>query len=246
MLRNLSWRADLASKKTLREVGAVTALMQAAMEVKKESTLKSILSALWNLSAHCSENKADICSVDSSLAFLVSTLIYKSPSKTLAIIENGGGILRNISSHIAVREDYRVVLRQHGCLQILLKHLRSPSLTIVSNACGTLWNLSARCAEDQKTLWEMGAVSMLRNLVHSKHKMISMGSAAALKNLLAAKPPMINFDGSDARSKSNVPSLHVRKQKAMEAMLDQNLAETCDNVESPQGSPTETRKHIPS
>ena len=114
VLRNLSWRADLASKKTLREVGAVTALMQAAMEVKKESTLKSILSALWNLSAHCSENKADICSVDSSLPFLVSTLIYKSPSKTLAIIENGGGILRNISSHIAVREDYRVVLRQHG------------------------------------------------------------------------------------------------------------------------------------
>ncbi len=243
VLRNLSWRADLASKKTLREVGAVTALMQAAMEVKKESTLKSILSALWNLSAHCSENKADICSVDNSLAFLVSTLTYKSPSKTLAIIENGGGILRNVSSHIAVREEYRIVLRQHGCLQILLKHLRSPSLTIVSNACGTLWNLSARCAEDQKTLWEMGAVSMLRNLVHSKHKMISMGSAAALKNLLAAKPPTMNIDGSDARNKSNMPSLHVRKQKAMEAMIDQNLAETCDNVESPQGSPTESRKH---
>ncbi len=29
----------------------------------------------------------------------------------------------------------------------------------------------------------------------------------------------------------------------MEAELDQNLAETCDNVESPQSSPTETRKH---
>ncbi len=245
VLRNLSWRADLASKKTLREVGAVVALMEAAMEVKKESTLKSILSALWNLSAHCSENKADICSVEDSLAFLVSTLMYKSPSKTLAIIENGGGILRNISSHIAVREDYRIVLRQHDCLHILLKHLRSPSLTIVSNACGTLWNLSARCPEDQKTLWEMGAVSMLRNLVHSKHKMISMGSAAALKNLLAAKPPMVNFDGTDTRNKSNMPSLHVRKQKAMEAVIDQNLAETCDNVESPQGSPTENRKHIP-
>ena len=244
VLRNLSWRADLASKKTLREVGAVTALMCASMEVKKESTLKSILSALWNLSAHCSENKADICAVDGSLAFLVSTLTYKSPSKTLAIIENGGGILRNISSHIAVREDYRKILRQHGCLQILLKHLRSPSLTIVSNACGTLWNLSARCPEDQKALWEMGAVSMLRNLVHSKHKMISMGSAAALKNLLAAKPAMVNLD-LDRHTKSNMPSLHVRKQRALEAELDQNLAETCDNVESPQGSPTETRKHIP-
>lgn len=142
VLRNLSWRADLASKKTLREVGGVTTLMKAAMRVKKESTLKSILSALWNLSAHCSENKADLCAVEGAVEFLVSTLTYKSSSKTLAIIENGGGVLRNVSSHIAVREDYRRLLRQHGCLQILLKHLRSPSLTIVSNACGTLWNLS--------------------------------------------------------------------------------------------------------
>ena len=243
VLRNLSWRADLASKKTLREVGSVTALMRAAMEVKKESTLKSILSALWNLSAHCSENKADICSVDGSLAFLVSTLTYKSPSKTLAIIENGGGILRNISSHIAVREDYRQVLRQQQCLQMLLKHLKSPSLTIVSNACGTLWNLSARCQEDQQALWEMGAVSMLRNLVNSKHKMISMGSAAALKNLISARPALANLESD--RYKPNKPGLHVRKQRALEAEIDQNLAETCDNMESPHGSPTEVRKHDP-
>ena len=241
VLRNLSWRADLASKKTLREVGAVSALMKASMEVRKESTLKSILSALWNMSAHCSENKADICAVCGSLAFLVSSLTYKSPSKTLAIIENGGGILRNISSHIAVREDYRQVLRDQDCLQILLKHLRSPSLTIVSNACGTLWNLSARCAQDQKALWEMGAVSMLRNLVHSKHKMISMGSAAALKNLLAAKPAMMTLDGGH-HTKNNMPSLHVRKQRAMEAEIDPNLAETCENVESPTGSPIERKQ----
>ena len=41
----------------------------------------------------------------------------------------------------------------------------------------------------------------------------------------------------------SLPS-QVRKQRAMEAELDQNLAETCDNVESPQSSPTETRKHV--
>ncbi|KAL5020491.1 hypothetical protein ScPMuIL_003383 [Solemya velum] len=240
VLRNLSWRADLASKRTLRDVSAVKTLTLAAMRVKKESTLKSILSALWNLSAHCSENKADICAVDGALEFLVQMLTYKSPSKTLAIIENGGGILRNISSHIAVREDYRNVLRHHGCLQILLKHLRSPSLTIVSNACGTLWNLSARCAEDQQSLWEMGAVSMLRNLVHSKHKMISMGSAAALKNLLAARPAMKN-SGLDRQTNVNKPSLHVRKQRALEAEIDQNLSETCDNMESPRSSPTENK-----
>ncbi|KAJ9593421.1 hypothetical protein L9F63_015047, partial [Diploptera punctata] len=246
VLRNLSWRADGASKQTLREVGAVSGLMQAAMEGKKESTLKSILSALWNLSAHCSINKVDICAVEGALGFLVDMLSYKAPSKTLAIVENAGGILRNISSHIAVREDYRAILREHNCLQVLLQQLKSPSLTIVSNACGTLWNLSARCANDQHALWEMGAVSMLRSLVHSKHKMISMGSSAALKNLLSAKPNN-NFP-LDSTAKGlclpTLPSLYVRKQRALEQELDQSLSETCDNIEpstSPSSSTIERR-----
>lgn len=71
-------------------------------------------------------------------------LRYKSTSNTLAIVENAGGIIRNISCHIAVREDYRQILRDNNCFEILLEQLKSPSLTIVSNACGTLWNLSAR------------------------------------------------------------------------------------------------------
>ncbi|XP_054706506.1 uncharacterized protein LOC129216321 [Uloborus diversus] len=246
VLRNLSWRADTSSKQILREVGVVSTLTKAAMEANKESTLKSILSALWNLSAHCSMNKADICEIDGALEFLVSTLTYKSMSNTLSIIENGGGILRNISSHIAVREDYRAVLRRHKCLQTLLSHLKSPSLTIVSNACGTLWNLSARSAEDQQALWEMGAVGMLRNLVHSKHKMISMGSSAALKNLLAAKPEGMGISLSiptenghhQNGTTSNMPSLLVRKQRALAADIDENLSETCDNIDSPKTSPT--------
>ena len=241
VLRNLSWKADLASKKSLREVGAATTLMKAAMLVKKEATLKSILSALWNLSAHGSENKADICAVENSLMFVVSTLTYKSPSKTMSVVENGGGVLRNVSSHITVREDYRAILRSHGCMHILLKQLRSPSLTIVSNACGTLWNLSARCLEDQQALWDMGAVAMLRNLVHSKHQMISMGSSAALKNLLNASPNLTNLN-TDKKANSNRPSLHVRKQRAMESEIDQSLSETCDNLESPRDSPTDTNR----
>lgn len=75
----------------------------------KESTLKSVLSALWNLSAHCTENKADICAVEGALAFLVSTLTYRSQTNTLAIIESGGGILRNVSSLIATNEEHRHV-----------------------------------------------------------------------------------------------------------------------------------------
>lgn len=241
VLRNLSWRADSSSKQTLREVGAVTGLMRAAMAGRKESTLKSILSALWNLSAHCSTNKVDICAVEGALAFLVDMLIYKAPSKTLSIVENAGGILRNVSSHIAVREDYREIIRERGCLQVLLRQLRSPSLTVVSNACGALWNLSARCPHDQRLLWDLGAVPMLRSLVHSKHKMISMGSSAALKNLLTARPGSSNLVHLDSTARGlglpTLPSLVARRQRALEQEIDQNLSETCENIE-PNSSPT--------
>ncbi|XP_067168921.1 adenomatous polyposis coli protein 2 [Apteryx mantelli] len=231
ILRNLSWRADINSKKVLREVGSVTGLTQCALHATKESTLKSVLSALWNLSAHSTENKAAICVVEGALGFLVSTLTYKCQSNSLAIIESGGGILRNVSSLIATREDYRQVLRDHNCLQTLLQHLRSHSLTIVSNACGTLWNLSARSPKDQELLWDLGAVSMLRNLIHSKHKMIAMGSAAALRNLLTNRPPKYK-DAAVISPGSCMPSLYMRKQKALEAELDaKHLAETFDTME---------------
>ncbi|CAG9858226.1 unnamed protein product [Phyllotreta striolata] len=240
VLRNLSWRADSTSKEILREVGSVTGLMKSAMMDNKENTLKSILSALWNLSAHCTENKSEICAVDGALGFLVDLLTYKTPSKSLAIIENSGGILRNISSQVAVREDYRAVLREHNCLQILLGQLKSPSLTIVSNACGTLWNLSAKCQADQEALWQMGAPTMLSSLNHSKHKMIAMGSSAALKNLLSAKPQQMFQPQLDATALSldlpALPTLGVRKQKAFLQNLDSSLSETYDNLdkESPK------------
>ncbi|NXX79630.1 APCL protein, partial [Urocolius indicus] len=231
ILRNLSWRADINSKKVLREVGSVSGLMRCALHAGKESTLKSVLSALWNLSAHSTENKAAICAVEGALGFLVSTLTYKCQSNSLAIIESGGGILRNVSSLVATREDYRQVLRDHNCLQTLLQHLRSHSLTIVSNACGTLWNLSARSPRDQELLWDLGAVSMLRNLIHSKHKMIAMGSAAALRNLLTNRPPKYK-DAAVVSPGSCMPSLYMRKQKALEAELDaKHLAETFDTME---------------
>ncbi|XP_051542310.1 adenomatous polyposis coli protein isoform X2 [Myxocyprinus asiaticus] len=245
VLRNLSWRADVNSKKILREVGSVRALMECALEVQKESTLKSVLSALWNLSAHCTENKADICTVPGALAFLVSTLTYRSQTNTLAIIESGGGILRNVSSLIATNEEHRQILRENSCLQTLLQHLKSHSLTIVSNSCGTLWNLSARNAKDQEALWDMGAVSMLKNLIHSKHKMIAMGSAAALRNLMANRP--VKYKDANIMSPgSSLPSLHVRKQKALIEELDaQHLSETFDNIDnlSPKASHRAKPRH---
>ena len=88
-------------------------------------------------------------------------------------------------------------------------------MTVVSNACGTLWNLSARCSQDQTLLWDLGAVPMLRSLVHSKHKMISMGSSAALKNLLSARPNGSNLVHLDSTARGlglpTLPSLAARR-----------------------------------
>lgn len=82
---------------------------------------------------------------------------------------------------------HRKVLREHNCLAVLLRQLQSASLTVVSNACGTLWNLSARCGVDQRALVSLGAVPMLTSLAHSRHRMIAMGASAALKNLLPVR-----------------------------------------------------------
>lgn len=184
ILRNLSWHADTASRDMLREVGAVAGLVKAAMVTKEENTLRCILSALWNLSAHSTENKAEICAIEGALGFLVDMLSYQSTSNSLAIVENAGGVLRNISSQIAVRDDYREVLRKHNCLQVLVEHLKSSNLTILNNVCGIVWNLSAKCVVDQDALIQSGTIDLLSSLATSKHKMIALSASAALRNLL--------------------------------------------------------------
>lgn len=233
VLRNLSWRADTNMKQVLKEIGAVKILTKAAMNCTQENTLKSILSALWNLSNHCSTNKAEFCECDGAIDFLIDMLNYDAPSKTMAVIENAGGILRNISSHIATKEEYRQILRRRQCLGILLQQLKSSSLTVVSNASGTLGNLSANCVEDQKFLRDNGAIPMLRSLIYSKHKMISTGSTIALKNLLNYQKTGLPGQNLDSVSRSmdlkELPTLNVRKQRALEQELDQNLSHNCEN-----------------
>jgi len=195
--RNISWRPDDRTQQALKSINAVRALMLCIQNLRSEVCIRSVLSAVWNLSAHNSENKEEICRTPGSLKYLTFSLSYRSPTNSLAVIENGGGILRNISSHIAINPEYRRILRQEGCLQTLVSHLRFPSTRVVSNACGVLWNISARCVEDQDILWDLGAVSVLKTLIHSKHKSISASSTAALRNLLAVKP---GSSGTDTES----------------------------------------------
>ncbi|KAJ8791230.1 hypothetical protein J1605_020670 [Eschrichtius robustus] len=215
-LTNLTF-GDVANKATLCSMkgcmrALVAQLKSESEDLQQESTLKSVLSALWNLSAHCTENKADICAVDGALAFLVGTLTYRSQTNTLAIIESGEDLLDSVSTQVST-----------GLLES--RHARNP--------------------KDQEALWDMGAVSMLKNLIHSKHKMIAMGSAAALRNLMANRPAKYK-DANIMSPGSSLPSLHVRKQKALEAELDaQHLSETFDNIDnlSPKASHRSKQRH---
>ncbi|TGZ64960.1 hypothetical protein CRM22_006116 [Opisthorchis felineus] len=191
VLRNLCWRTDSRSKLALRRVNAPRRLTLAAMNAQRDSTLRTTLSALWNLSAHCSHNKRAVCSVDGVFSFLLGTMHCNDLSNRLVIVENSGGILRNVSAVVAGREDYRILLHQNNCYPILIELLRhSPSLTVVVNVCGTLWNLTAspRCpTDDLVLLCRLGVVDLLHQLARSSHELIRNSSTAVLRNLM--QPP---------------------------------------------------------
>ncbi|XP_025202077.1 adenomatous polyposis coli homolog isoform X2 [Melanaphis sacchari] len=238
VLRNLSWRADPHSKEILRDVGAVKALMEASMKANKETTMKSFLSALWNFSAHSPENKEEICKVEGAIEFLIKTLSGTNPLKSVTIIENAGGILRNISCVIASHEEYRDILRHHNVLEMLMQQLQSPSLTIVSNACGTIWNLSARNIRDQTTMINLGIIPMLRSLIHSKHKMIATGSSAALNNLMNAMPAYnseqdLNVDHEDNSIKNTLANSNTYLKDFAKEMQSATVSDDLKATEEP-------------
>ncbi|PAA47274.1 hypothetical protein BOX15_Mlig012377g3, partial [Macrostomum lignano] len=222
VIRNLSWQADAECRAVLGRLGAAGVLTRAALQVRRETTLRSLLSALWNLSAHSTANKEAICAVPGSLSLLCACLTC-NPS----LAETGGGVLRNISSVVAVREDLRSAVRP--AFPVLLTQLRSASLTVVANACGILWNLSSNHLADQRLLTRLGAVPMLRCLIQSKHKVIRLASASALKNLVSARlhdsaelPPPHTGAGTGcssnnsagSRSLSSSSSQHAGRQSA--------------------------------
>lgn len=75
-----------------------------------------------------------------------------------------------------------------------------------------------------------------------------MGSSAALKNLLSARPAGSNLVHLDSTARGlglpTLPTLVARRQRALEQEIDQNLAETCDNIE-PSTSPTSKDDKFP-
>ena len=187
VLRNLSWKASKISKAVLSELNSAGALMSCSMQIKKETTLKCILYALWNLSSHNMLNKQRICEVDGSIQYLISLLEYRSANSALTIVENTSGVMKNISAFLIKYDHLRKILRANKCHELLLKHLRSTSLTIVCNSVGILWNVSKDNLTDQRILINLGAISMLKHLTFSKHKIIAIASKETLKNLLTSE-----------------------------------------------------------
>lgn len=180
-------------------MGAVMDLTIDAMRSKEEAKLKSILAALWHLSSNSDDNKAEICAVEGALSFLVDMLDYEAPSKTSVVAENASGVLKNVSSHIASRDEYKTILREKQWVAILLRHLKSPSTVLVNNVCGTICNLSKFCSKDQQILWDSiwdsQSIPVLQNLAQSKHKGISTNATVLLRSLLGGKCHNSNMMG---------------------------------------------------
>ena len=213
VLRNLSWRATADIKESLLKCDASLTLMAAVDHIKDEPTIQHLTSALWNLSAHSAENRHKICSAPFGIQQLVELLSYNSPSGTTAVVENVGGILKNLSVVIMQEEEYRRKFREAGGLAKLVQHLKSKNRTVLSNATGILWNVSARSPEDQKLLWDLGCIPLLDVLQTAHYKNVAECARGALRNLLA-------FGQSNGwTSRSDVNGYNIKTQKGLSKSL---------------------------
>ena len=185
VIRNLSCKATPDIKECLMKCQAVVVLMEAVERASSETTIQHITSALWNMSAHSIDNRYRICKKPHGVETLVHLLSFNSPSGTTVIVENVGGVLRNLSSVISQEQEYRTRFREAGGLDKLVQHLKSRNKVVLANATGILWNLSARCPENQSLLWDLGCIPLLDILQTSPQKNISENARGALRNLLA-------------------------------------------------------------
>jgi adenomatosis polyposis coli protein len=227
VLRNLSWRATPDIKDALLFYDSAVALMGAVDHCNEEATVQYITSALWNMSAHSLESRERITSATSSIQQLVNLLSYNSPSGTTSVVENVGGVLKNLSVVIK-NERYRKRFREAGGLAKLAKHLKSKNKTVLANATGILWNLSAHHYEDQKILWDLGCIPLLDIHRTSEHKSIRENARGALRNLLA-------FGQNNGWcSKSDVMGYNLKTQKGLSKSLSIAASYTFNHLIQPQ------------
>jgi hypothetical protein len=209
VLRNLSWNADDYAKKALHSCNAVRGLIRASNRVRDESTMRALTSALWNLSAHLKENKAEICSEPDGLRIILHLLRHWTSAKYPEdIVQNAAGILLNISSYVSSREVYRCRLRESGLYEVLVTLLKCGSHEMLKKVCGIVWNFSSRSLADQTKLWNLGAVQALFSLTRSGNEPeIRRCAAQALKNLMQSK------EGGQTGSLGTATEVNHRRRK---------------------------------
>eukprot|EP00118_Oscarella_pearsei_P027241 m.310944 g.310944 ORF g.310944 m.310944 type:complete len:919 (+) comp56915_c0_seq1:184-2940(+) len=193
LLRNLSWRANDVTKRALSRVGAVSGLLRGCRRANgQEATLRACTSALWNLSAHSTKNKEEICLEHGGLQFVFYLLKqWTSVKYSQDIVQNAAGILLNVSSYVSIKPGYRKLLREAKLYETLVQLLKSANSDMLKKVCGIVWNLSSRCLDDQALLWKLGAVPLLYSLVKDVHdKETQVAAGQALKNIMHAKPSL--------------------------------------------------------
>ena len=136
VLRNLSCKATQEIKDGLLKCNAAGVLMEAVEYANGETTTQHITGALWNISAHSNEVRHRLCTIGNGIETLVGLLSYNSPSGATVVIENVGGVLKNLSSVISQEEEYRRRFREAGGLAKLVQHLKSKNRTVLANATG--------------------------------------------------------------------------------------------------------------
>ena len=240
VLRNLSWRASVDVKESLLECDAAVTLVATLDYIRDETTTQHVTSALWNLSAHSVDNRHKICSTHAGIQQLVELLSFNSPSGTTAVVENVGGILKNLSVVIMQDASYRRKFREVGGLAKLVQHLKSKNKTVLANATGILWNLSARNHEDQKLLWDLGCIPLLDVLQTSRHKSIAECSRGALRNLLA-------FGQTNGwTSKSDVTAYNIKTQRGLSKSLSYAANYAFSHGASQSGNSKQSNESLPS
>ncbi|EFX70640.1 hypothetical protein DAPPUDRAFT_327969 [Daphnia pulex] len=157
-LRNLSYgRQNDENKRALHKAGGIPALVRLLTRRPDSDVQELVTGVLWNLSS-CEELKRII--LDEALSVLVAQVIIphsgwdrKKPGPThwTALLRNGSGILRNVSSAgIEARQALRL---KDGVVEALLylvrgaidqNHMDNKS---VENVICVLRNLSYRCEE---------------------------------------------------------------------------------------------------
>ena len=193
LICNLSWNATADIKVSLLNCDASVVLIETLQHVKYVQVIRHITRALWNLSGHSIENRNKTCIIRTGLKHLVELL---SCNSSLAVVQNVGGILKNLSDVIMQEEQYREIFRHSGEFGKLVQHLQSVDNTVLANATGILLNLSASFPEDQKMLWDLGCVPLLKILCKTHHKNISRYARGALRNLSACKSEQTASVGS--------------------------------------------------